>query len=88
MFPDSQSVPPEVNFSQEMVIVTARGGVFPNSGYTTEIVEIKKEDDITVKVVNKNPRGIVLPVLTCPTHIVRTKRYDLKVRFEKLYPIF
>ncbi len=88
VFPDSQRVLPEVDFSQEMVVVTSRG-MMGGGGYTTEIVEIKKGDDITVKVVNKNPRGpIFYDVMTCPTHIVCTKRYDRKVRFEKLYPIF
>jgi len=88
VFPDSQRVLPEVDFSQEMVVVTSRG-MMGGGGYTTEIVEIKKGDDITVKVVNKNPRGpIFYDVMTCPTHIVCTKRYDLKVKFEKLYPIF
>ncbi len=88
VFPDSQRVLPEVDFSQEMVVVTSRG-MIGGGGYTTEIVEIKKRDDITVKVVNKNPRGVIFyDVMTCPTHIVRTKRYDRKVKFEKLYPIF
>ena len=88
IFPDSQMVYPEIDFSREMVIVTSRG-MMGGGGYTTEIVEIKKGDDIVVKVVNKSPRGpIFYDVMTCPTHIVHTKRYDRKVKFEKLYPIF
>lgn len=76
---------PVINFKKEMIIAVFRGER-QTSGYQVEITGIEKKGSeivVTIKETSPQPGDIVMPILTQPYHIVKTKRSIRPVRFSE-----
>lgn len=76
---------PVINFKKEMVIAVFRSER-QTSGYQVEITGIEKKGSeivVTIKETSPQPGNIVMPILTQPYHIVKTKKSIRSIRFVK-----
>ncbi len=77
---------PQENFTRYM-LVAVFAGEQPSSGYSVEIISVKKTDDALVIIVEYDepePGVLVQDVITYPYHIVRILQTDVnKIVFEQ-----
>ena len=81
---------PKIDFNEEMILAVFQGQ-FPTGGYKIEITKvIERKGYIVVTVEERTPKtggGGPLMILTQPYHIVRMKRSNKDVVFERKNPM-
>ncbi len=80
----SDSGMPEIDFDEHLIL-SARMGQQPSSGYEIEILDvIENEETIRVPIQSTRPGRtcVTLTVITSPHHIVKIPRTDREIIFE------